>query len=288
MRSDRSNACRAIQSVAISVVLMLSAAVLSGCGGKETPDLYAYVGGTMRPAMEELAKMYEKDTGLRIYLDCAGSGENMIKAKTTGKGDIYVAHDPFHNAMIIKDLADEGWHVGAIKPMIAVAKGNPKNIEGLKDLTQEGISLVLTDPEYSTTGHIVDVMVKKAGLTEAIKKNIKTRKRGGSEAANDVMLGHADAAIVWDAVLHVRKDKLDVVDVAAEYRPQPEVDAVTSPTFGDIDMSCIRVTVDLLKSSEHPKRARKFAEFIASEKARKVWKDFGFSVPEKAKHLTDD
>jgi len=239
----------------------------------------------MRPAMEELVRQYEAETGQKVEIDYGGSGENMIKAETTRRGDLYVAHDPFHGAMIRKGLAEEGWVVGAIKPMIAVPKGNPKGIAGLKDLTTPGIKIVLTDPQYSTTGHIYRVMFKKAGIEEAIATNVVTRTRGGGAAANQVVMGHADAAIVWNAVIHARREKLDAVDIETPYRPDPKVDAVTTATFGPIDMSHVRVTIDVLASSKQPEAARAFAEFVASARAEKVWEDFGFSLPRGPKHL---
>jgi molybdate transport system substrate-binding protein len=141
------------------------------------------------------------------------------------------------------------------------------------------VRVVLTDAMYSTAGHVVALMLKKAGLTDEVEKNVVSRMRMGGEAANAVVLGHADAAIVWNAVVFLRREKLDAVPIEREYEPQPGVDAVTSPTFGPIDMSAIRVTVDVLKSSRRPKEAQAFAEFVASDASQGVWQRLGFSPP---------
>ena len=273
--------------VGLAAGLLAAAALVAGCGGttEEEADLYVYVGGTVRPPMEELIRTYQDKTGLVIYADYGGSGENMARIENTGRGDLYVAHDPFHAAMVKKGLAVDGWTVAGIQPEIAVAKGNPKGIHGLKDLTRDGLRVVLTHEQYSTTGHIVRVMFQKAGITEAIEKNVVTRTRGGGEAANHVMLGHADAAIVWDAIIRARDDQLDLVPIAPEFCPQPGVDAVTTATYGYIDMSMTKVTMDLLKASTRPERARAFAEFAASDAGAAVWTKFGFKVPAGPKHL---
>ena len=260
--------------------------MLAGCSSKEeAAPLHCYVGGTMRPAMEVLAQQYEKETGRKLEIDYGDSGENYIKAETTGRGDLYVGHDPFHGALEKKGLTLDAWIVATLEPVIVVAKGNPKKIEGLAGLVQPGVRVVLTDAVYSTAGHVWQVMFKKAGLTEAIQKNVVTTKRGGGEAANAVLLGNADAAIVWNAVQFLRRDKLDAVLIEPPYRPVLGVDAVTSPTFGPIDMAQIRVTVDVLKSSKQPAAAKAFAEFVASDRAAKVWNDFGFSPAPAARHL---
>ncbi|MCX5674434.1 MAG: molybdate ABC transporter substrate-binding protein [Planctomycetota bacterium] len=264
------------------LAILAAAAMLAGCGGADDADqgpLRCYVGGTMRPAIEELAKAYQAETGRRIELDFGDSGTSLIKAETTGRGDLYVAHDPFHGAAVKKGLSAGGWCVATLKPVIAVPKGNPKGIRGLKDLAQPGLRLVLTDAMYSTAGHVVARMLKKAGLADAVEKNVVTRVRMGGEAANAVILGHADAAIAWNAVVFLRREKLDAVAVEPEYALQPGVDAVTSATFGPIDMGVIRVTIDVLKSSRRPGEARAFAEFVASDKAQEVWQRLGYSPP---------
>jgi len=265
--------------------LCTAAAALSGCAGEESEAIHCYVGGTMRPAMEELVRLYEAETGVRVELDYGDSGSNMIKAETTGRGDLCVAHDPFHGAMQNRGLSTEAWAVATVTPMIAVQKGNPKQIQGLKDLAKPGIRVILTDPMYSTVGHINTVMFRRADLAEAIAKNVVTHTRQGGEAANAVTIGNADAAIVWNAVIFLRREKLDAVDIEAPYRPDPKVDAVTSATFGHIDMSRMRVTIDLLKSSRQPEAARRFGEFVASARAWTVWQAFGFSPPPEERHL---
>jgi len=55
------------------------------------------------------------------------------------------------------------------------------------------------------------------------------------------------------------------------------VDVVTSPTFGRIDMSKVRVTIGVLKFSRQIEEARKFARFVASDKGKAVFAEFGFS-----------
>jgi molybdate transport system substrate-binding protein len=233
----------------------------------------------MRPVMEELAKAYEAQTGRRIDLDYGDSGSSLIKAETSGRGDLYVAHDPFHGACVRKGLSADAWVSATLRPMIAVPTGNPKGIRGLKDLARPGLRVILTDAQYSTAGHVVAAMARKAGIEEALEKNVVTRKRMGGEAANDVLLGHADATVVWQAVIHLRRDKLDAIPIEPEFSPRPGVDAVTSATFGRIDMAQVRVTVDVLKSSARPALAREFAEYVASPAARPVWERNGFGPP---------
>lgn len=263
------------------LTLAVLACSVAGCKSRSKSEsakaLICHVGGTMRPAMEELARRYEAQAGQSIQIDYAGSGELLAKIELTGKGDLYVAHDPFPAALMKKGLGDRGWTVAALEPVIVVREGNPKDIQGFRDLAKPGVKLILSHPEYSTTGHIVARMASKTRLTEQIASNVVTRTRGGGAAANAVSIGTADAAIVWNAVAHLRRNKLDVVPIERTIRLRKDVDAVTSATFGIIEMDYVRVTIATLKSSENLQAAGAFAEFVASQENQKVWAGFGFS-----------
>lgn len=267
------------------VGLLVATVLLVGCepeGGK--PELLCYVGGTMRPAMAALAKQWEAKTGEKVLIDYADSGSLLIKIENTRKGDLYVCHDPFAGGMNKKGLGAKVWAVAALTPMIAVPKGNPRRIADVRDLVKGEIRVGLTDAEYSTLGHICPVMFKKAGILDAMTAREKdgknfTRSRMGGQMANGVIVGSLDAAIVWNAVIGTpkRREKLDAVDIGKSYRPHPDTDAVTTATYGVIDMSSIKVTIATLKCSKRADAAAKFADYVAGPDGRKVFDEFGFT-----------
>jgi len=268
----------------VLLVAGLCAAAMSAGGCKKDDGaLHCYVGGTMRPAMDKIAKMYEAETGQKIDLDYGDSGSNYIKVRMSGKGDLYVGHDPFLAPLMNNNLATKGWVVALLTPVIVVPKDNPLNITGLKSLAEKELKLVLTDADHSTLGHICPVMFRRAGVTDRIAKNVVTTMRSGGKAANTVMVGNNDAAIVWDAVAFLRREKLKAVPIAPEHMPDPKADVVTSATYGRIDMSRIQVFITTLKGSKHPEAARKFAEYVASEKGQKVFDELGFTPVGKVK-----
>jgi len=236
----------------------------------------------MRPAMEVLAGRYEDRTGRKVLIDYAGSGELLVKIEQTRRGDLYVAHDPFLAAIMRKGLGEHGWVVAALKPVIVVPKGNPKKLQGLRDLAAPGVRVVLSHPVYSTAGWIIPVMAGRAGVRKALEANVISRTKGGSGAANAVIMGTADAAICWGPVAHLRGDRLDAVEIEPAFLPIQGVDAITSATFGVMELACIKVTVATLKCSQELEQATGFAVFLASEEAARVWSDFGFSSVEAA------
>jgi len=264
----------AIVFTAAAVVLLLL-----NCAKKPKVQepLLCYVGGTMRPAMEELKKTYEAKSGKKIEFNQGESGTLIAQIGETHKGDLYVCHDPFQAGLKNKGFEAASWVMASVRPVIVVPKGNPKKIAGLKDLGQKGMRVILTHPEYSTLGHMVPLMAKKADAWDAIKANVVSETRSGGEAANAVALGTADASLVWNAVAFLRMDKLDTVSISPDFQLQRGVDAVTTATFGALDMGNIRVSISTLSCSKQPEDAKAFAEFAASAEAQPVWEKYGFS-----------
>ncbi len=269
---------------AASILAGALAAFAGGCGGAGDGDanaagegpLLVLVGGTMRPVMERLASEYTEKTGKEVDIDSAGSGELLIRIETQEKGDLYVCHDPFQRMLMRKGLGVEGWTLAVVTPTIVVAEGNPKGIKGVPDLAGDGLKLAMTHPTHSTTGWIIPTIFEKAGKREEIEANIVKRTRGGGSAANLVAIGDVDAAIVWNAVAHLREDKLDAVPIAAEHEPIPGVDAVTSATDRSYDIGRIKVTMALLECSRQKPAARDFAEFVLKHQGL-FTEEFGFS-----------
>jgi len=263
------------------LTIFLAGLLLTGCSPKEAGStLVCHVGGTMRPVFDRLAEVYTEETGQKIEINSAGSGELLAtNIELLAEGDLYISHDPFLDIIMGKELAVDGWTIGDIYPVIVVQKGNPKNIRTLKDFTRKDIQLALTDYRLSTLGRLLPTIFAKAGINlEQLtrEKNIIVH-RSGSYVGNLVVMKNADAALVWAAVAALRRDTLDSIPIT-ENLPIPNVDAVTSATGKTYILTPVRVTICSLKCSKQPKEAGKFIQFVISARAKDILEEYGFGV----------
>lgn len=259
------------------MIIGLSGVFAQSSAADDKPTLFIYVGGTMRPAMVELCAAFTEETGIKTELNYGDSGSALIAIQTSGKGDACIVHDPFASLMEKKGLSDRVYTVAALTPVIVVPKGNPKGIKSVRDLVRPDLKVGLTDAMYSTGGHVVDVIFQRAGIKEAMADRIAARTRGGGELANSVKIGTLDVGIAWNAVVHERRDALDAISIEPGFLPDREEDAVTSATFGPIDMSTVKVTLVTINTSKHLESARRLAEFAMSEKGLALFARRGFS-----------
>lgn len=233
-------------------------------------------GSSMRPPAEDLAKLFQEQTGCKVLCDYGGSGIVLNHIQETKEGDVYICHDPFAYMCDDRKISAR-WHaIAYLHPILAVQKGNPKNVKGLKDLLRDDLEIGLSHRKYSTRGKILWMMLEKAGMAEAMKKRKFFEERTHT-LVNQLKLGAVDVATLWDAPARAMAE-IDVVPIEKEY----EVDAITSATSKrTFSLKHVKVTVVRLNFSKEPLLAAQFAKMCLSDAGRKILIKHCFMLPQK-------
>ena len=219
--------------------------------------LRVYCGTSMRPAAEELARDFERETGVAIEFDFGGSETLLPKIEIAGEGDVFIAHDPFGDELARKGKVERYVVPGCLIPVLIVAKGNPLQLHGLADLAKPGVKLGMMDARYSTCGQIVRARLTEKGLAESVGANVKVEKRSHQDLALDVALGALDAALVWNFSAELNRERVDGLWLD---EPFPET----------------RLVVCLLKCTRQRELAERFLALCESERGRAVFGKFGY------------
>ncbi len=233
-------------------------------------------GASMRPPVEELAEMFEKRIGVKTFEDYGGSGSVLLQIEESGEGDIYICHDPFAYTCEDKGIS-AGWHtIAEIEATLAVQKGNPKNVKGLKDLLRKDIKVGLSHRKYSTRGRIIWAIMEKNGMADDMRERAFFEERTHT-LVNQLKIGAVDVATLWDASAKAMEE-IEVVPIKDKYK----IDAVTSATTKETyDPQRVKVTVVRLTMSEEPLLAAQFARFCLSDTGRSILKKHQFTLPDK-------
>ncbi len=226
--------------------------------------LFFYCAAGVRPPVERIAAQYEKEYGVPIRIQYGGSQTLLSQLEVANTGDLYLAADESYMTLAhSKDLVQERLPIGFQKPVIAVRKGNPKNIHGIKDLLRSDVKCALGNPDQAAIGRVTRKLLLQTGQWDKLKKHVT---QSGvffptvPEVANAVKLGSVDAGIVWDATL-------------ATY---PELEAVAVP---ELDRGKSKIIVGILSSASNPTRALHFARYLTAEdKGLAVFRQMGFKT----------
>ena len=215
--------CSWIEKVLLVGLLLVVAVAVLGCGkdkapSKEQKDLILLCGSSFVKPTEQLCSEFTAATGIQIVSTVAGSEDFLPLVKAGQKGDVLVTHDPYLDYVAQANALSDHVHVGFVAPVLAVQKGNPKELTSIEDLTKPGLKVALTDPQYSTCGELVFALLEKKGIKDAVMKNVENRlTKGHSALGNFLKTETVDAVIMWNGVAHTFRDSLEVVRTPYEY-----------------------------------------------------------------------
>ncbi|MBI5574067.1 MAG: extracellular solute-binding protein [Elusimicrobia bacterium] len=231
---------------------------------KSAIKLRVFAAAGAKPAIDECSRMFEEKSGIKIEIDYGGGGEILSKMMIAESGDIYIAPEQrFMTSAKNKGVVEpETIRVlSYMIPVIAVKKGNPKNIHTLVDLTKSGIRVVITRPETTLLGKYAPEIFRKAGIKNAIKKNIITYAARPDAIIMMLSTEHVDAGIIWHFYQTMAPDKIETIFLSAEQ--------LTG--IGEMQIAAS-------KYSRNKKLARRFVDFAASSAGKTIFKKHGYIV----------
>jgi len=233
-------------------------ALVLGSASAQGEKIVVLCGGSFRPPVEKLAKMYGEETGDEVEISFGQSEDHLPKVKMKAIGDVFVSHDPYMEYTEKAGAMLRFVHVGYVAPVLVVKKGNPKKITKFEDLARPGLRVVLPNPDYATAGEMAFALMEKKGIKDAVMKNVGgALVRSHSTVGTHIKLGHRDAGIMWNGSAHNWLDAVEIVPGPYEYDKE------------------IRVGIMGLSYSKQPKKVEQFLKFVEKH-GEKVFKEFGY------------
>jgi len=225
-------------------------------------SLLVYSGAGLRKPMNEIGKVFEEEFGVQINYTYAGSAQNLSQLQLASEGDVYIPGSRYYYEQAAeKGLTvyekDVAYHI----PVIAVPKGNPGNIKSLKDLTKDGIEIVLGDEKSAAIGKVCQKILKNMNIAEDVNKNIVAKAATVNELVVYIAMNQADAAIIWEDNVKGVED-IEIVRIAEENN----------------EIKTIPICV--LEFSEQEELAIDFVDFVASQKGKSIFEKHGFKPVE--------
>lgn len=233
----------------------------SSANGKPQEALMLYCAASNRSVIEAIIAQYKAECGRDVQVQFGPSQTLLTSLEVSGKGDLFLPADSSYIDMAKeKNLVAEVLPLAKMNAVVAVAKGNPKNIQSFDDLLKPEIKLVQANPDAAAIGKVVREKMQSQGLWDQLSKATVAFRMTVNDAANDVALGAADAAIVYDAVLH-GNSKVDAIKIK-------ELDGATSDV-------CLAVA----KSTTQAPDALHFARYAsANDRGLKHYASGGFET----------
>ncbi len=240
----------------------------SNSNGRTEKHISAFCGSASKPALEECARVFEKSSGIRVILHFSGSGTMLSQMKMSRRGDIYIPGTPDYMIKAEKEgivNKDTEKIIAYLVPSILVQRGNPKGIRGLKDLARPGIRVAIGNPDSVCVGLYAVEILSRAGLLNAVSKNIVTLGGSCSKTAALIPMKAVDAIIGWRVFAKWNPRTTEAVPISPRNIPRVAYIPAAVSTF----------TTDFRSS-------KAFINFLVRDKARAIFAKWGYLPTENA------
>lgn len=259
-----------LRRTAFAALAAVAAFALVGCGSDSpasstspsasgTPSLSGeinvFAAASLTGTFTQLGKDFEAaHPGVKVNFSFDASS---ALAQQIGKGapaDVFASAAPKN----MDQVTDKNTPTTFVKNTleIAVPKGNPGHVTGLKDFTDKNKKIALCAPEVPC-GAAAQKVFKAAGLTaqpDTLEKDVKA-------ALTKVSLDEVDAALVYKTDVQSAKDKVDGIE------------------FPEASKAVNEYPIATLTKAPNPNGAKAFVDYVLSAKGKAVLTAAGFDAP---------
>jgi molybdate transport system substrate-binding protein len=259
----------------IPIFLVLMALIMNlGISCSPSPStLSIFTAAGAKPALDEICQKFGEQYGMKAEINYGGGGEVLNQMVLSHSGDVYVAPEQrFMETAREKQAIDPDTikSVAYMIPVIAVPKGNPKDIRTLADLARPGVRVAITRPETTLLGKYAPEIFQKAGLTEAIGKNIVTEAARPDNLLTMLVMGQVDAGIIWHFYQVRAPDTIENIYLLPEQLTGiGEMQAAVSTYCHD--KGSAQRFIDFITSADGQAVFKKLGYLIDAEEVSKYW-----------------
>jgi sulfate/thiosulfate transport system substrate-binding protein len=220
---------------ALAVGLAALAAVISACGGSDSKKLSLVAYSTPQEAYQELIPAFQKTTagkGIGFTQSYGGSGDQERAVEAGLNADVVaLSLAPDIDKLVKGGEVDANWnknaHDGFVTDsvvVLAVRKGNPKNIRTWDDLIKPGVEVITPNP-FTSGGARWNVMAAYGAQLEQRKskqqaldylsklfKNVAVQDKSAREALQTFTAGKGDVLISYENEAITAQQKGESID----------------------------------------------------------------------------
>ncbi len=255
-----------MRSFAYSLIFLLSASflLLTGCSQPNDKVVVA-TAANVQFVMRELQKEFEKGSETRLEIVVGSSGKLTAQIREGAPFDLFVSADTRYPQEIFDNGGGESPPQVYARGTLVLWASDSTVTPSLEMLTNPEVKkIALANPETAPYGAAAVQVLQKAGIYGQLKNKL-VYGESISQTTQYIATGAADVGFT----------ALSVV-LTPEMKNKGRYLKLDSTDYASIDQAAV-----LLKHSESsPKRdkSREFYGFLYSEKARIIFRKYGYSV----------
>ncbi|GAB3944533.1 molybdate ABC transporter substrate-binding protein [Kribbella albertanoniae] len=227
----------------------------SGDGTAVSGTVTVFAAASLTGTFTKLGKDFEAaHPGVKVVFNFAGSSALAQQINQGAPADVFASAAPKNMDQVTDKGAPTTFVTNSLE--IAVPKGNPGKVTGLKDFTDKNRKIALCAAQVPC-GVAADKVFKAVGLTpqpDSLEQDVKA-------ALTKVSLGEVDAALVYKTDVLAAKDKVDGIE------------------FPEAGKAINEYPIATLSKAPNAAGAKAFVDYVLSDKGKAVLAAAGFNAP---------
>ncbi|MEI0592944.1 molybdate ABC transporter substrate-binding protein [Brachyspira pilosicoli] len=229
----------------------------------ENKEIYVLAAASLTDVLTELANNYKQKTSTEIIFSFASSGALQAQIEASAPADIFFsAAQKQMNALEEKGLIDSETRKDLLenKVVLISPKNSNLNIKSFTDITNSNVKkLGLGKPKSVPVGQYSEEILSNLSILDIAKEKAVY----GSDVRNVldwVETAEVDCGIVYATDAKIAKN----INIIAE-APEDTHKKVIYP-------------ISIIKSSQNKEEAKKFIDYISTDKSKEIFQNYGFTV----------
>ena len=229
----------------------------------ENKEIYVLAAASLTDVLTELANNYKQETSTEIIFSFASSGALQAQIEASAPADIFFsAAQKQMNALEEKGLIDSETRKDLLenKVVLISPKNSNLNIKSFTDITNSNVKkLGLGEPKSVPVGQYSEEILSNLSILDIAKEKAVY----GSDVRNVldwVETAEVDCGIVYATDAKIAKN----INIIAE-APEGTNKKVIYP-------------ISIIKSSQNKEEAKKFIDYISTDKSKEIFQNYGFTV----------
>lgn len=247
-----------------TILFAVMLTLMGGCGKKDrqADEIRILAAASTKDAVQDAAALFKEDEGVKVVVVADSSSTLATQIVNDAPADLFLsANDKWADHVRNEGYAAESRPLLSNMLVLVVPRGNPAGVKKPEDLTAAGVTKIALAGENVPAGMYGRQALKKLEVWNSLEgaKKIIAGKDVRSVLAY-VEQGEVEAGIVYDTDARIT-DKVVVVHTFAPSAHEP-----------------IRYPLVLLKAGKEKDVARKFYQFLLSERAAAIFRKHGFTT----------
>ena len=193
--------------------------LIEGDVWQDRPEITLFAGAVNRRAIEPVLKQFQLREGATINTVYDGCGiltarmRSISEEQSAGFPDTYMACDVYY-LNTVKEMFQDAVNVSDTDIVIAVSKGNPKDIRSVEDFLREDVRVVLGQPDQCTIGVLSRRLLQEKGVYERLMSERKIPlKASSAQLVPDILSGASDATLAYRTDTRAAASQLEVIPI---------------------------------------------------------------------------